>query len=166
MVGGRRRQQQQRAFLLLRLPCLLTLSSLSFMHSSQLGNGFFIFFIATKRLPRYSGRVVGCCIGLSSVPLGRGLLQSARHTVPNEPSPTSLMTVKSRGPSRMSDAAVVGMVDDEERSEVAFDSAAMLLADLSLLPYRGEGEDEEIDVDGPAAAVGPPCGSPDQIRPL
>jgi len=79
------------------------------MHSSQFGKGFFIFLIATRRLPTYSGRVVGCCIGLSSVPDGSGLRQSARQTVPNEPSPTSLMSVKSRGPSRISDAAVVGI---------------------------------------------------------
>lgn len=83
------------------------------MHSSQLGNGFFIFLIATSLFPTYSGLVVGCCIGLSMVPLGNGLFQSAKHTVPNEPSPTSLITVKSRGPSRMSEEAVVGIAVDE-----------------------------------------------------
>lgn len=79
------------------------------MQSFQLLNGFFIRLMATNLLPTYSGRVVGCCIGLSMVPLGKGLFQSARHTVPNEPSPTALMTVKSRGPSRIREAAVVGM---------------------------------------------------------
>ena len=48
-------------------------------------------------------------MGESMVPLGKGLFQSAKHTVPNEPSPTSLMTEKSLGPSRMRDAAVVGI---------------------------------------------------------
>lgn len=79
------------------------------MHSCQLGNGFFIFLIATRRFPMYSGRVVGCCIGLSMVPLGSGLFQSAKQTVPKDPSPTSLITVKSLGPSRIRLAAVVGM---------------------------------------------------------
>lgn len=87
------------------------------MHSSQFGKGFFIFLMATRRFPTYSGRVVGCCIGLSIVPLGRGLFQSARHTVPNDPSPTSRITVKSRGPSRIREAAVVGMDDTKVELE-------------------------------------------------
>lgn len=77
-------------------------------------NGFFILLMATRRFPTYSGLVVGCCIGLSIVPLGKGLFQSAKHTVPKDPSPTALMTVKSRGPSRIREAAVVGAVKDAE----------------------------------------------------
>jgi hypothetical protein len=121
------------------------------MHSSQFGKGFFIFLIATSRFPRYSGRVVGCCIGLRSVPLGNGLLQSARHTVPNDPSPTSLMTVKSLGPSRINVAAVVGIklaaVEAYalgEKVDVPLDSPLAMLGDGPLLPYRGEDAEEAL----------------------
>lgn len=83
------------------------------MQSSQHLKGFFILLMATNLLPTYSGLVVGCCMGLSIVPLGRGLFQSAKQTVPNDPSPTALMTVKSLGPSRIKEAAVFGRAEDE-----------------------------------------------------
>lgn len=67
------------------------------------------------------------------VPLGSGLFQSARQTVPNEPSPTSLMTVKSLGPSRMSEAAVVGISASGGRNDaeafVVLEYAGVIAAD-------------------------------------
>lgn len=98
-------------------PTLLTLSSLSLRQSFQLLKGFFILLIATSLLPTYSGLVVGCCIGLSMVPLGSGLFQSARDTVPKDPSPAALIIVKSRGPSLIRLAAVVGTVSVEGTCE-------------------------------------------------
>lgn len=129
--------------------------------------------MATSRLPRYSGRVVGCCIGLSKVPLGRGLLQSAKQTVPNDPSPTSLMTVKSRGPSRISEAAVVGICvdgggasDDVEAAVLGeitvagmlVEGAPIRLAEPSSLRRQGDEEleySEAIAVEDDGAAALP-----------
>lgn len=77
----------------------LTLSSLSFMHSSQPpSNAFFMRLMATSLLPRYSGRLDGPG-GRLPGGMYRGECQSASQTVPKEPSPTSLRTVQCRGAS-------------------------------------------------------------------
>lgn len=79
-----------------------TSSSLSFLHSSQPpSQRFFILLTATSRLLAYSGRAPGPhCIADSGVLGGKLPCQSHNHTVPNEPSPTTLRGVYVRVDAR------------------------------------------------------------------
>lgn len=72
---------------------LRTSSSFRLLHSSQPpSHRFFILLRATKRFPAHSGLAPAPhCIGDSGVFGGRGECQSTSHTVPNEPSPTTLI---------------------------------------------------------------------------
>ena len=72
-----------------------TSSSLSFLHSSQPpSHRFFILLRATRRLLAYSGRAPGPhCMAERGVFGGKVPCQSHNHTVPNEPSPTTLRGV-------------------------------------------------------------------------